>query len=42
MYEKLFVGGKRLGGDFTILKKMQTTMRVWAAPFTYISLGEFD
>ncbi len=42
MYEKLFVGGERLGGDYTILQKMQTTMRVWAAPFTYISLREFD
>jgi hypothetical protein len=42
MYEKFFVGGERLGGDYTILKKMQTTMRVWATPFTYISLREFD
>jgi hypothetical protein len=42
MHENSFEGDEELGNDCAILKKMQTTIRMWATPFSYIRLAEFS
>jgi hypothetical protein len=38
MHENSVEGDEELGNDCAILKKMQTTIRTWATPFSYIRL----
>jgi hypothetical protein len=42
MHENSVERDEELGNDCAILKTMQTTIRIWATPFSYIRLKEFS